>query len=896
MKKVLLTNSIGPYALGWGEDMTDLFGARLTRGQGPFSLQGSHPSFGLHLIAENLRADVSVMEWPSEELFRSELKKGYDFLGIQVLTIHIPKIARMVEIAREVAPGTPIVLGGYGVLALHHPPPNDRGGFARYLLDNADHLCHEEGVAFFRKVIGQDPEEPITQIKQPVATSTLRGMKNFFRSRESSVLVALGCPNACEFCNTSAFYRFKKIVVSTPEQTVAALKAAWERSGRDRLMFHMLWDEDYLIDKPYVMRVGELMQKENLIGLINYNCFASIRSISQFTTEELVLAGIASAWIGVESKFEQQAVNVHNFYKRCGKDAAQVISELHRWGITIVGSCILGLDFHTPENIEEDMDYFVSLKPDFYQVAPLTPCPGTMLFERMQEEGRLYDHYAFEEVHIWSDKLFSHPHFSDGDLTRYFDLCHEKLVNTNGPAMLNIADVMLQGFLTMRHHPNPHIQQRAETCYLHLKNMEGGLLYSMKKLAPSEAVRQRAEKIERGYLQAVGKYTRGDKFSQKVTYHLIKRHAINPPDIVSDPDYQVTRYPGDGSDPKVVKRRNPLAHSLSQASVAVMERVLGWKGTKGPFPIKLADIDPFDVSFKSTQIEGDRISYVDEGQGEVLLMLHGNPTWSYLYRHLIADLKKDYRCVAPDLLGYGLSDKPPQGDYSMEAHIRRLGIFVEKLGLENITLVCQDWGGIIGLSYAARNKERFSRLIPMNTTGFSPRTPNDFKKCLRAWAMPYLLSFKMPFIGKKMAMDWNLFLQWGMRLGTYNTKRQMHRKAMLGYLYPFQRVNDRVAIMKSVRQIPTGPLDRVWWLLRGTEKALAGWDVRTRVIWGMKDPVFVPWFIERFEKILPNHEPSLKIATAGHFLQDDEPEAVILGIREFLGAVSPKKANPRRKI
>jgi pimeloyl-ACP methyl ester carboxylesterase len=105
---------------------------------------------------------------------------------------------------------------------------------------------------------------------------------------------------------------------------------------------------------------------------------------------------------------------------------------------------------------------------------------------------------------------------------------------------------------------------------------------------------------------------------------------------------------------------------------------------------------------------------------------------------------------------------------------------------------------------------------------------------------------------------------------------------MLGYLYPFQRKSDRVAILKSVRQVPMSPLDTVWDLLRNTEKALKGWNVRTQLIWGMQDPVFVPWFLEKFEEILPNHAPSLRIPTAGHFLQDDEPDLIIRRIREFL--------------
>ena len=133
-----------------------------------------------------------------------------------------------------------------------------------------------------------------------------------------------------------------------------------------------------------------------------------------------------------------------------------------------------------------------------------------------------------------------------------------------------------------------------------------------------------------------------------------------------------------------------------------------------------------------------------------------------------------------------------------------------------------------------------------------------------------------------MAMDWNVFLKAAMHLGIVNSKRQLHKKAMDGYLHPFQMVRDRTAIMKSVRQVPTGPLDKTWRRLRDTGRRLEGWDVRTQMIWGMKDPVFVPWFMEKFEELLPNHAPSVKIPTAGRFLQDDEPEIILQEIRRFL--------------
>ena len=407
MTKVLLTNAIGPYDLGWGEDMTDLFGARLTRGQGPFTLRGYFYTFAFYLIAENINVPTTIIEHPDEALFRKEIAKGYDYIGLQVVTVHVPRIAKMIRIIKEVAPQSKIVLGGYGVATLYHPPPHDPDNHARFILDNADYVCREEGVTFFRKILGQDPDEPITQLHQPVALSTLRGLDNLAAMPTTSTLVALGCPNACEFCNTSAFFRFKKIVVSTPEQTLEALKAQMKNYTHDRFVYNMLWDEDFLLDRSYVMRLGHLLQKEGFIGKVHLSGFASIRSISQYTVEELVLAGIGALWIGVESKFEDVVTSVHHFQKRSGRDVKEVFDELHKYGIQIIGSSILGLDFHTPDNIEEDIDYFVSLKPDLYQVAPLTPCPGTMLYERMQEESRLYENFSFEDVQIWSDKIWT---------------------------------------------------------------------------------------------------------------------------------------------------------------------------------------------------------------------------------------------------------------------------------------------------------------------------------------------------------------------------------------------------------------------------------------------------------------------------------------------------------
>jgi len=888
MKKVLFSNAIGPHELGWGEDMFDLFGARLTRGQGVFTLGGHIHAWPLYVIAENIPAHSLVLENPDEKVFKEEVKRGYDIVALQIKSIHTRKVKRMMEMVKEISPKTKIVIGGYGVMLLYDPPPHDPENCASYILDNADYICHEEGVGFFRKILGADVCAPIVQNNLPLCGMTLRGLEGLVQFNATGILVALGCPNACEFCCTSAFFKAKKIQVASPERCFEDLKSAYARIGNDVTIFNMIWDEDFVLDKEFLMKLGELIRAADMLDKINFFCFSSIKGLSQYTAEELALCGVGACWIGLESKFEEVVSSDHNIQKRVGRRPEEVIHELHCHGILVIASNILGFDFHTRENIEEDIDYFVSLKPDLYQVSPLTPCPGTVLYGRMKEMDRIYDKFSWEDLHLWKSDVFNVKNFEQDEIKNYFDLAHKKIFETNGPSILSLADVMLQGYRTLLHSPNPHLQKRADRFYYFAKKLGPALFYSIKKLCPSEAVQKRVNDVERRHIQLIGNLSWGEKIVSRYIVYPILKHKENQIEKYgnqnkSDPPWRKTYYHGDGSPSVVVKRRNALKWLRQKTTRNIVHHIIGLR-QKPVHNIKLADIDDYaSFNLKTVEIDGDFMNYVDEGKGEVLLMLHGNPTWSYLYRHFIKEFRKDYRCIAIDHLGYGLSDKPPNADYSIEAHIRRLGKVIDKLGLKDITLICQDWGGIIGLSYAARNKEKFKRLIPMNTTGFLPEKLGEFIKCAKgAWAFPYLWTFKIPVFGKKMGMDWNIFLKVAMRFGVYNSKRQIHKKAWLGYLYPFQRVVDRIAILKSVRQIPILPRGPIWRLLRGTGDLLRGWDIKTQIIWGIKDKVFVPWFVDKMEELLPNHVDTLRIPTASHFLQDDEPEIIIDQIKKFL--------------
>jgi haloalkane dehalogenase len=289
---------------------------------------------------------------------------------------------------------------------------------------------------------------------------------------------------------------------------------------------------------------------------------------------------------------------------------------------------------------------------------------------------------------------------------------------------------------------------------------------------------------------------------------------------------------------------------------------------------------PFESRFVS--VDGQRLHYVDEGRGEPLLMLHGNPTWSYLYRHFIRDLRPDHRCLALDHLGYGYSEKPPHGDYSMRAHIMRLSGFVSKLGLKDLTLVVQDWGGIIGLGWAVRNKHLVKRLVIMNTTGFplpSRQTLLEMKP--KPWGLLMLYPLKIPGLGELFVQGANGFVKALLPAGIHHRER-LDSQVMGGYLDPYATWSSRRAHLKSVRQIPISPRHPTWRLLQEIGAELDGWQVPTQLIWGMRDPVFVPWFLEEFERRLPNHAPSVKIDDASHFLQDDRPDRIVPVIRQFM--------------
>jgi radical SAM superfamily enzyme YgiQ (UPF0313 family) len=498
-KRILLSSIPGPRDLVDGVDLYDIMAARLARGQGVFTPTSHAHCWALYLIAENLRAEVTVLENPTWEDFEAEVRKGYDYFGTQLMATYFPQTVRMLEIVRSRSPETVTVAGGYGGLYITDPPEGEYTDLARRIEELTDHFCQEEGVRWFRRLIGDEPvERPIRQRYLPAGGNAIKGLEHLFRSQQPMVLAGLGCPNGCEFCTTSAFYQRQKIRVCSAESLYTEMRERVLQSGNLAGGVFTLFDEDLFTDVEYVRELGRLIRSDRELvphGGIRYFAFGSLRSLSQFTIEELVANGLSTVWIGVESTIDDVVTSEHAIAKRSCDDVGAYVRALQEHGVGVTASTILGWDFHTPESVVADIDAFVSLEPTFYQVTPLIPCPGTPLYRRLQEEGRFFAGQDWSFAQYQDDEVMQRKHFAQGELRRFYDLALHKLYQENGPSQIRLVNLALNGYLKFRDSAEPYLRARAQANANNAKTLRVFLL-ACEELAPNPAAAQKARDVE----------------------------------------------------------------------------------------------------------------------------------------------------------------------------------------------------------------------------------------------------------------------------------------------------------------------------------------------------------------------------------------------------------------
>lgn len=290
-------------------------------------------------------------------------------------------------------------------------------------------------------------------------------------------------------------------------------------------------------------------------------------------------------------------------------------------------------------------------------------------------------------------------------------------------------------------------------------------------------------------------------------------------------------------------------------------------------------LETFDARHPGRDFDRDglRLHYLDEGSGEPVVMVHGNPTWSFYFRGLVEALSPEYRTIVPDHIGCGRSDKPGDDayDYTLKSRVDDLEALLDHLGVDRgITLVLHDWGGMIGMAFAARHPERIARLVVLNTAGFPLPASKPFP-----W--PLRVCRDTP-IGAALVRGGNAFCRIAARVCA--TRRPLSREARAAYLAPYDSWANRIAVLRFVEDIPLRPTDRSYPIVREVADRLQAFaDVPMLIGWGLKDFVFDRHFLDEWVRRFPRAEVH-RFDDSGHYILEDQAEALGASIRTFLAA------------
>jgi haloalkane dehalogenase len=282
---------------------------------------------------------------------------------------------------------------------------------------------------------------------------------------------------------------------------------------------------------------------------------------------------------------------------------------------------------------------------------------------------------------------------------------------------------------------------------------------------------------------------------------------------------------------------------------------------------------PFAPHYYSSH--GFDMHYVDEGSGEPVVMVHGDPTWGYLYRHFIPPLSQHHRCIVPDHMGMGKSAVPQDRElYRLEQHCANLEALLLHLDVRDITLILHDWGGPVGLGFATRHPERIKRLVLLNTWASAPWPGGPF---------PRLVEIIRSQRGEAFVLQKNGYLEPAL-LGTTARHENLTKTVMEAYRAPFPTPEARLAMLCWSRDIPVQETDVSYVEMKRIERGLSRFNATPiLLLWGMQDPVLPASILRQWQQVYP-HATTHELADASHFLQEDAPEKLVQWIETFLQA------------
>lgn len=265
---------------------------------------------------------------------------------------------------------------------------------------------------------------------------------------------------------------------------------------------------------------------------------------------------------------------------------------------------------------------------------------------------------------------------------------------------------------------------------------------------------------------------------------------------------------------------------------------------------------------------GYKMHYIDEGTGHPIVMVHGNPTWSFFYRNLVLGLRNHYRCIVPDHIGCGLSEKPQKYEYTLHNHIENLTNLIRKLKLQEFHLIVHDWGGPIGLGMARLLQDRVKKITILNTAAFPSK--NISKR---------IHFCKTPFIGNFLIRGLNLFAASATSMAV---EKPLNPLVKQGYLYPYNNWRNRIAVSKFVQDIPLLEKHPSWETLKTIERSLHLFTKNPIMIcWGAKDFCFNDYYLKEWMKRFLDARLH-RFPNAGHYILEDAFDEVLDNMKDFL--------------
>jgi len=503
MKSVLLSTPTTPYPIQpWHDTPTDIMRQRFFKGQGIFTVEAHMHLVGPFIIAQNISAPAVVLDHPTMENWIEEVKKGYDYVGISSLTPNLESVMEMCRMVRKHSPKSKTILGSFVAQSVGAYYPEEEW---RKLVD---HVVLGDGVRWFRELLGDDVNAPVRQHFNPrCAFGSVPWLDPHPPGDTAPLIAAVGCDRGCDFCTTTTHFGGKRIVLVTPEQVKNEIKM-WQKyiPGTNFIVY----EEDQ--DKEFINEVGRLMREDPEIDFSQFmiTILISINTLSQYDDlDEMAYNNIGSMFIWLESKFAPD----QGYGKRAG-DAKEIFHELYARGIATIVGWMVGFDFHTRETLEEDFQYFLACEPTAAQITRVTPYPGTPLYNRLKEEGRIKP-FKWEDVSFYGGGMI-HKHLYEHEIMEVIRNGDERLLHTWGPTLLRFFKLNLNAYERYKDYDDESFRQiagrhrqRAYEAY--------AMIPAMERFAPNGRVRKMIKELEQRWKHHFGEPSTLMKIQSKHT-------------------------------------------------------------------------------------------------------------------------------------------------------------------------------------------------------------------------------------------------------------------------------------------------------------------------------------------------------------------------------------------